>query len=119
MTQIAANFMLTPVEREVIKDALVKEYPLINDGEFLNPPARIYQALSNETGNLRFRWSAHEARNLLDRLLVACPEFAKSCGLYVEADSERYPSWSKLESSKVLIAACSQILEGLGYAVPR
>lgn len=119
MTQPIANFMLTPEECNAIKDALMKEYPLINDGGMSNTATRLYQALSHERGNLRCRWPAYEASNLLDRLLVACPKFARSCGLHRDYNVERYPSWCELKKPKSLLAACSKVLVGLGYALPR
>lgn len=117
MTQYIVQFILTSAECDAIKAALITELPL-NSGEIFNPATKLYQNLSEETDNALFKWAAHEAHNLLDRLLVACPELAVACGLYRDGNVERYPSWRELKSPG-LLTACSKVLESLGYALPR
>lgn len=119
MTQHIAKFMLKSAERDAIKYALIKEFPLADNGETFHPATIIYQALPAGTGNMTCKWPAHNAYSLLNRLLAACSELDTSSGKIAKA--ELYPSWRGLKKieKQELRTACFRISVSLDYPLAR
>lgn len=116
--QYGAEFSLSHAEREAVID-LLKKYTSIQAAKKIDATSLFHCLLNDqaEKNDKVYCLPSTGAHELLQMLLDACPDLARACGFRPKDQSG--PAEPYRPQATPLNSACSKVLEGLGYALPR
>ncbi|MFT3898602.1 MAG: hypothetical protein QM719_13090 [Thermomonas sp.] len=122
--QLGAEFDLNLTECQAVMAILDEEIQFHSISDSRISAENLYQTLSKELQTvagtkISCHWDLPTSYCLLNRLLVACPALAKSCGMHKAELADQYPIWeSKSIHDPALETACASVLMGMGFAIP-